>query len=121
MTFKLDHSNEVILLGIYGSDLTHAMSAWTSTSRDLDEDKLNRLPKLLKTLAENKHLTPFEKSSLHFLVNGEIASHIHLLKHRVAVSINRAKVLDIKNSKRTNISFHKTGQNKKKINYRNIV
>lgn len=67
------------------------MSAWTSTSREIDEEKLNRLPKLLKFLAENHHETPFEKSSLHFLVNGEIASHIHLLKHRIGVSINRRK------------------------------
>ena len=28
-------ANQVELLGHYGSDLTHAQSAWTSTSRDL--------------------------------------------------------------------------------------
>lgn len=39
-------------------------------------------------LAENGHHTPFEKSSLHFLVTCDIASHIHLLKHRIGVSIN---------------------------------
>lgn len=83
INFKLDHSNEVILLGTYGSDLTHATSAWTSTSREINEEKLNRLPKLLKMLAENSHHTPFEKSSLHFLVNAEIASHIHMIKHRI--------------------------------------
>jgi flavin-dependent thymidylate synthase len=83
-----DHSNSVILLGFYGSDLTHAQSAWTSTIRDLDEEKLNRMPKLLKMLAEAGHHTPYEKSSLHFLVNTDIATHIHLLKSRIGVSIN---------------------------------
>lgn len=80
--------NKVELIGHYGSDETHALSAWTSTSRDLTEDKVNRIPSLLKMLAENGHETPFEKSSLHFLVTTDIASHIHLLKHRIGVSIN---------------------------------
>ena len=80
--------NKVELIGYYGSDETHALSAWTSTSRDLTEDKKNRIPKLLKMLAENGHETPFEKSSIHFLVTSDIASHIHLLKHRIGVSIN---------------------------------
>ena len=39
-------------------------------------------------LAKDGHHTPFEKSSLHFLVDTDIASHIHLLKHRIGVSIN---------------------------------
>jgi thymidylate synthase (FAD) len=80
--------NKVELIGFYGSDESHALSAWTSTSRDLTEDKKDRIPKLLKMLAENGHETPFEKSSLHFLVTTDIASHIHLLKHRIGVSIN---------------------------------
>lgn len=81
-------NNEIKLVGVYGSDETHALSAWTSTSRELTEEKINRIPALLKMLAENGHETPFEKSSLHFLVTAEIASHIHCLKHRIGVSIN---------------------------------
>jgi len=81
-------SNSVELLGHYGSDTVHAQSAWTSTSRDLTEDKLARVDKLLKMLASEGHHTPFEKSGLHFLVNVDQATHIHLLKHRVGVSIN---------------------------------
>jgi flavin-dependent thymidylate synthase len=46
------------------------------------------MDKLLNTLGEEGHHTPFEKSFLHFLVTAETASHIHLLKHRVGVSIN---------------------------------
>jgi thymidylate synthase (FAD) len=80
--------NKVELLGYYGDDLTHACSAWTSTSRELTEDKLERVPKLLKMLAADGHHTPFEKSSLHFLVTVDQATHIHLLKHRIGVSIN---------------------------------
>ena len=80
--------NTVKLIGHYGSDITHAQSAWTSTSRELSDGKLGRVPALLKMLAENGHHTPFEKSSLHFLVTCDQASHIHLLKHRIGVSIN---------------------------------
>jgi len=80
--------NKVELLGYYGDDLVHASSAWTSTSRDLNEDKINRVPKLLEMLASEGHHTPFEKSSLHFLVTVDQATHIHLLKHRIGVSIN---------------------------------
>ena len=80
--------NKVELLGYYGDDLTHACSAWTSTSRDLNEEKVQRVPKLLTMLATEGHHTPFEKSSLHFLVTVDQATHIHLLKHRIGVSIN---------------------------------
>jgi len=80
--------NSVELLGWYGSDEVHASSAWTSTSRDLTSEKLERIPKLLKMLASEGHHTPFEKSSLHFLVDVDQATHIHLLKHRIGVSIN---------------------------------
>lgn len=83
-----DYNNEVQLLGYYGSDEIHACSAWTSTSRSITEEKRNRIPSLLKMLAENGHHTPFEKSSLHFLVDTDIASHIHILKHRIGVSVN---------------------------------
>lgn len=81
-------ANTVELQGYYGGDLSHAMSAWTSTSRELTEEKKGRIDKLLKMLAENGHGTPFEKSYLHFLVTCDTASHIHLLKHRIGVSVN---------------------------------
>ncbi len=82
------NDNTVELIGIYGNDEVHALSAWTSTSRELNEDKLARVGKLLNMLAMDGHHTPFEKSSLHFLITSDIASHIHLLKHRIGVSIN---------------------------------
>jgi flavin-dependent thymidylate synthase len=81
-------NNEVKLIGHYGGDITHVQSAWTSTDRELNEDKVERIPALLHMLARNGHHTPFEKSTLHFLVTCDQASHIHLLKHRIGVSIN---------------------------------
>lgn len=81
-------TNKVELLGHYGDDLVHACSAWTSTSRELTDEKIERVPKLLNMLASEGHHTPFEKSSLHFLVTVDQATHIHLLKHRIGVSIN---------------------------------
>lgn len=80
--------NKVELVGWYGSDETHALSAWTSTSRELTEEKRARIPAMLKMLAEHGHHTVFEKSSLHFLVTVDVATHVQLLKHRIGVSIN---------------------------------
>lgn len=93
--------NRVELIGFYGGDESHALSAWTSTSRDLTDEKRERIPKLLKMLAENGHETPFEKSSLHFLCTTEIASHIHLIKHRIGVSVNgeSARYKELKDDK----------------------
>jgi thymidylate synthase (FAD) len=81
-------NNKVELLGYYGDDKVHACSAWTSTSRNLSQDKVDRIPKLLTMLANEGHHTPFEKSYLHFLVTTDIASHIHIIKHRIGVSVN---------------------------------
>lgn len=76
--------NKVQLLGYYGSDEVIACSAWTSTSRDLTDEKKARIPKLIDQLWMNGHETPFEKGIVHFLVDTDIASHIHLLKHRIS-------------------------------------
>lgn len=81
-------NNKVELIGYYGSDQIIAQSAWTSTSRELSEDKLERIDKLLEKLWQEGHHTPFEKGVVHFLCTTDIATHIQLLKHRVGVSIN---------------------------------
>ena len=62
-------NNTVELLGYYGSDEVIACSAWTSTSRDLNEKKRKRIPKLINMLWTEGHETPFEKGSVHFLVD----------------------------------------------------
>lgn len=92
--------NTVELIGWYGSDETIACSAWTSTSRELDEEKKQRIPKLIDQLWSNGHETPFEKGSVHFLVNCDIASHIHLLKHRIAsINAESARYKELKEDK----------------------
>lgn len=82
------HKNSVELIGTYGSDLTHAASAWTSTERELTEERIARVDKLIEMLMTEEHHTPFEKSGIHFICTTDIATHIHLLKHRIGVSIN---------------------------------
>lgn len=76
--------NTVELLGHYGSDRVIACSAWTSTSRNLSEEKIARIPNLIDMLWKDGHHTPFEKGDVHFLINCDIATHIHLIKHRMA-------------------------------------
>lgn len=93
-------NNTVELLGYYGSDEIIACSAWTSTSRDLNDEKRERVPKLIKMLWENGHETPFEKGVVHFLVNCDIASHIHLLKHRISsLNAESARYKELKEDK----------------------
>tara|TARA_R100000152_G_C6775767_1_gene204394 strand:+ start:1587 stop:2216 length:630 start_codon:yes stop_codon:yes gene_type:complete len=92
--------NKVELLGYYGSDTVIACSAWTSTSRNLTDEKRARIPKLIDMLWSNGHETPFEKGVVHFLVDTEIASHIHLLKHRISsLNAESARYKELKENK----------------------
>ena len=92
--------NTVELLGYYGSDEVIACSAWTSTSRELTLEKRERIPKLLDMLWSNGHETPFEKGNVHFLVNTDIATHIHLLKHRItSLNAESARYKELKEDK----------------------
>ncbi len=92
--------NKVELLGYYGSDTVIACSAWTSTSRNLTDEKRARIPKLIDMLWSNGHETPFEKGVVHFLVDTEIASHIHLLKHRISsLNAESARYKELKEDK----------------------
>jgi thymidylate synthase (FAD) len=92
--------NTIELLGWYGSDEIIACSAWTSTSRDLTPEKRERIPKLISELWSNGHETPFEKGTVHFLVNCDIASHIHLLKHRISsLNAESARYKELKEDK----------------------
>lgn len=98
---QVDRNNKVILVGVYGDDQTHALSAWTSTSRELTPEKTARIPQLLKMLADNGHHSVFEKSSLHFLVTTDVSTHIHIIKHRIGVSVNAesARYKELKDDK----------------------
>jgi len=98
-------NNTVELIGHYGGDFSHSQSAWSSTNRDMTEDKIARIPKLLEMLQKGSdgksHETPFEKSALHFVVTTDIASHIHIIKHRIGVSVNAesARYKELKDDK----------------------
>jgi flavin-dependent thymidylate synthase len=93
-------NNTVELIGHYGSDEIIACSAWTSTSRDLTEEKRDRIEGLINTLWTNGHETPFEKGIVHFLVNTDIATHIHLIKHRIAsINAESARYKELKEDK----------------------
>lgn len=94
------NENTVELLGYYGSDEVIACSAWTSTSRELTDDKRERIPALIDMLWSNGHETPFEKGTVHFLVDCDIASHIHLLKHRISsLNAESARYKELKEDK----------------------
>jgi flavin-dependent thymidylate synthase len=97
------HKNKTILLGFYGGDEVIACSAWTSTSRDLPQEKKERIPALLKQLWNAEpvpHGSPFEKGIVHFLVDCDIASHIHLLKHRISsINAESARYKELKEDK----------------------
>jgi flavin-dependent thymidylate synthase len=93
-------NNSVELIGYYGSDEIIACSAWTSTSRNLTEEKRDRIEGLINTLWTNGHETPFEKGIVHFLVNTDIATHIHLVKHRIAsINAESARYKELKEDK----------------------
>ena len=92
--------NKVELLGYYGSDEVIACSAWTSTSRNLTDEKRGRIQRLIEMLWVNGHETPFEKGTVHFLVDTDIASHIHLLKHRISsLNAESARYKELKEDK----------------------
>ena len=92
--------NTAEIIGHYGSDELIACSAWTSTSRELSEDKRERIPALINMLWRDGHETPFEKGIVHFLVNTDIATHIHLLKHRISsMNAESARYKELKEDK----------------------
>jgi thymidylate synthase (FAD) len=92
--------NNVEIIGFYGSDEIISLSAWTSTSRELSPEKRERIPKLINMLWSEGHETPFEKGMVHFLVNCELASHVHILKHRISsVNAESARYKELKEDK----------------------
>lgn len=92
--------NKVTYVGHYGSDLQIALAAWTSTNRELTEDKLSRVDKMITNLYKEGHKTPFERGIVHFLVETDIASHIHLIKHRhIGTNGESARYKELKEDK----------------------
>jgi len=97
------NQNKVELLGWYGGDEAISLSAWTSTKRDLTPEKQARIGNLIKQLWNAEpvpHGSPFEKGIVHFLVDTDIASHIHLLKHRISsINAESARYKELKENK----------------------
>ena len=106
------HSNNVTLIDYMGSDRTHAVNAWASTFLDLELDlpddihartdaltdailanagRKRDVRGLLKFLADNGHASPFRSSKFLFAMTEDIATHIHLLKHHVAIEHENAE------------------------------
>lgn len=100
--------NSVVLLGYYGGDERVCNSAWQSTGHELGIGDLKQFPveerterlfietmkhkkktprDLLIMLGKHGHHTPFEKIIVDFQITSDIASHIHVIKHRIA-SVN---------------------------------
>lgn len=82
------------LLGIFGDDITLAEAAWYSTAAEITDERLARVPAMLKNLVEGDgpdglpHQVPFEHTLISFRVISEVATHIHVLKHRIGVSVS---------------------------------
>lgn len=80
---------KVELVDWYGGDVAAARAAWTSTQIDVQNKTPEQIQKLIvNTLWNNNsgkaHRTPFERPLVEFNITCDQASHIHLLKHRMA-------------------------------------
>lgn len=97
--------NNVTLVGWYGGDKAVARTAWTSTQKDVESATDESIRKLIvDTLWNNKtgkpHKTPFERAIVEFNITCEQASHIHLLKHRLAnINGESARYMELKEDK----------------------
>ncbi len=85
----MEHKNSVELIGWYGGDKAIARAAWTSTQIDIESKTDLQIGDLIVNKLWNNgtgkpHKTPFERGIVEFNVTVEQASHIHLLKHRLA-------------------------------------
>lgn len=97
--------NKIELIGWYGGDKAVARTAWTSTQKDVESASEESIRKLIvETLWNNStgkaHKTPFERAIVEFNITCEQASHIHLLKHRLAnINGESARYMELKEDK----------------------
>lgn len=99
-------NNQVDLIEYSGSDELHALNAWASTyleaGIDMPDDIKSRVGTLVDSVINNgkrkrsiaeiiyflgqeRHTSPFRSSHFVFVMTEDIATHIHLLKHKVLV------------------------------------
>ena len=101
----MKNKNSVTLIGWYGGDKAIARAAWTSTQIDVDaktDEQIKDLiiNKLWNNCSGKPHKTPFERGIVEFNITCEQASHIHLLKHRLAnINGESARYKELKEDK----------------------
>lgn len=101
----MSYKNTVELIGWYGGDKAIARAAWTSTQIDVEaktEEQIRDLivNKLWNNPTGKPHKTPFERGLVEFNITVEQASHIHLLKHRLAnINGESARYMELKEDK----------------------
>ena len=99
------NKNSVVLIGWYGGDKAIARAAWTSTQIDVDAKRDEQIRDLLVNKLWNNgsgkpHKTPFERGIVEFNITCDQASHIHLLKHRLAnINGESARYKELKEDK----------------------
>lgn len=102
---SMSYKNKVTLIGWYGGDKAVARTAWTSTQKDVEsssEESIRELivDKLWNNKTGKPHKTPFERAIVEFNITCEQASHIHLLKHRLAnINGESARYMELKEDK----------------------
>ena len=98
-------NNEVTLIDWYGGDKAIARAAWTSTSTDVDAKSDEQIRDLIVNKLWNNgtgkaHKSPFERGIVEFNVTCDTASHIHLIKHRLAnINGESARYKELKEDK----------------------
>jgi flavin-dependent thymidylate synthase len=97
--------NKVELIGWYGGDRAIARAAWTSTQIDVDKKTDEQVRDLIVNKLWNNgtgkaHKTPFERGIVEFNITCCVASHIHIIKHRLLnVNGESARYKELKEDK----------------------
>lgn len=100
-----EHKNKVELIGWMNGDRGIARAAWTSTQTDVDlktDEQIGDLivNKLWNNGSGKPHKTPFERGIVEFNITCDQASHIHILKHRLAnINGESARYKELKEDK----------------------
>jgi len=65
-------------------ELEICKAAWVSTGVEIDEERIIRVPNFTKWLWVKGHKSPFEHVVIQYIIECDIATHIHLIKHRMS-------------------------------------
>lgn len=97
--------NKVELISWHNGDRGIARAAWTSTNIDVDSKTNGEIENLIVDKLWNNgtgkpHKTPFERGIVEFNITCEQASHIHMIKHRLAnINGESARYKELKEDK----------------------